>query len=68
MGHPIDPILLGQLRLLVVERAHNKIITGAGLVQLGKSNHAIRTSEFNYRISKNPYVIASIEAPLKQAD
>jgi hypothetical protein len=44
-----------------------RIITGAGLGQPGKSYHAVPTGEFNWRTSENPCVIASIEAPLKSA-
>jgi hypothetical protein len=36
-------------------------------VQAGKSYRAIGTSEFNCQTSEIPYVIASIEAPLKSA-
>ena len=34
-------------------------------MQPGKSYHAIRTDEFNWRTLETPYVIASIEAPSK---
>ena len=47
------------------QQSKERIITGAGLVQPGKSCPTVRTVEFNWRTSKNPYVIASIEAPLK---
>jgi hypothetical protein len=56
---PIDPILSGQLRLSTVER--ERIITSAGFGQAGKNYHAVRTGEFNWQTSENPYVIASIE-------
>ena len=59
----IDLILFGQLRLSAVERAHTAVITGASLVQPGKSYRDVRTVEFNWRTSENPHVIASIEAP-----
>ena len=36
-------------------------------MQPGKSYRAVRTAEINWRTSENPYVIASIEAPLKSA-
>ena len=49
------------------QQSKEHIITGAGIVQPGKSYHAVRTGEFNRRTSENPYVIASIEAPLKSA-
>ena len=44
-----------------------RIITGAGPGQPGKSYLTVRTAETNWRISENPYVIAPIEAPLKSA-
>jgi hypothetical protein len=69
---PIDPILFGQLRLSPSQQSKERIITGAGLAQPGKSYHAVRTDEFNWRTSEDFYVhvlvIASIEAPLKSAD
>jgi hypothetical protein len=40
---------------------------GAGLLQPDKSYRAVWTGEFNSRTLENPYVIASIEAPLKSA-
>ena len=49
------------------QQSKERIITGAGLVQPGKSYHAVRTDEFNWQTSENSYVIASIEAPLKSA-
>ena len=64
---PIDPILFGQLRLSAVERADNTAVpaAGAGLVEPAKSYRDVRTVEFNWKTSENPYVIVSIEAPLK---
>ena len=38
-----------------------------GIVQPGKSYRAVRTGGINWWTSENPYVIASIEAPLKSA-
>jgi hypothetical protein len=49
------------------QQSKERIITGAGLAQPRKSYHAVRTGEFNRQTSKNPYVIASIEAPSKSA-
>ena len=49
------------------QKSKERIIRGVGLVQPGKSYHAVRTVEFNWWTSENPYVIAPIEAPLKSA-
>ena len=49
------------------QQSKERIITGAGPAQAGKSYRAVRTGEFNWRTSENLYVIASIEAPLKKA-
>ena len=68
----VDPeILWGPLSTLYFlenwgsQQSEERIITGAGLVQPGESYRAVRTGEFNRRTSENPFVIASIEAPLK---
>ena len=42
-----------------------RIITGAGPAQASKNYRAVRTGEFTWRTSENPYVVASIEAPFK---
>ena len=47
------------------QQSKERIITGAGPGQPGKSCLTVRTVEFNWRTSENPYVISSIEAPLK---
>jgi hypothetical protein len=49
------------------QQSKERIITGAGLAQPGKSYRAVRTAEISWRTSENPYVIAPIEAPLKSA-
>ena len=49
------------------QQSKERIITGAGLAQAGKSCLTVRTVEFNCRTSGNSYVIAPIEAPLKSA-
>jgi hypothetical protein len=51
----------------VPQQSKKRKITGTGLVQPGKSYRAVRTAEFNWRTSENPYLIASIDAPLKRA-
>jgi hypothetical protein len=37
------------------------------LCKPGKNHHAVWMGEFNWRTLENPYVVASIEAPLKSA-
>jgi hypothetical protein len=55
----------------VSQQSKERIITGAGcytgLRQPGKSYLTVWTGEINWRTLENPYVTASIEAPLKSA-
>ena len=63
LGYPLSTLYF--LDSWGSQQSKERIITGAGFAQASKSYHTVRTGEFNWRTSKNPYVIASIEAPLK---
>ena len=63
LGYPLSTLYF--LDSWGSQQSKERIITGAGLGQPSKSYHAVPTGKFNWRTSENPYVIASIEAPLK---